>query len=181
MTSFSEYRRQVLSGEADMRAAEAALPPDARSFQGDRAGFPTRLTACLIDVAIIITAVFAIWAGLWLLFLVIDPTQQLESPHLGSLIVVGYFLIWAYWTLAWATSGRSVGAWVMGVRVINRTGTRVSWPWAALRSAFCLGFPFGLLWVLFSRRNRSLQDSLMRTNVIYDWVVRLSITKQGQS
>jgi uncharacterized RDD family membrane protein YckC len=30
-------------------------------------------------------------------------------------------------------------------------------------------FPAGLLWILASRRNASLQDLIVRTAVVYDW------------
>jgi hypothetical protein len=43
---------------------------------------------------------------------------------------------------------------------------------ALVRAAFCVIFPIGLLWVLFSGQNRSLQDLVLRTSVIYDWDVR---------
>ena len=61
----------------------------------------------------------------------------------------------------------------MGLRVVNRHGTRLGWGSAAVRSAFCTVFAFGLLWVIVSRANRSVQDVAMRTSVVYDWVVGL--------
>lgn len=38
------------------------------------------------------------------------------------------------------------------------------------RQMTCVLFPAGLLWVLASRRNDSVQDLVVRTAVIYDWV-----------
>ena len=40
---------------------------------------------------------------------------------------------------------------------------------ALARGAFYVIFPIGLLWVLVSGQNRSLQDLVLRTSVIYDW------------
>jgi uncharacterized RDD family membrane protein YckC len=41
-------------------------------------------------------------------------------------------------------------------------------------------FPAGLVWSLFSRKNASLQDLLLRTVVVYDWAYRgLEATVQG--
>ena len=34
-------------------------------------------------------------------------------------------------------------------------------------------FPVGLFWVAFSRENRSLQDVVLRTSVIHDWLIRV--------
>ncbi len=42
-----------------------------------------------------------------------------------------------------------------------------------MRSAFCTVFPFGLLWVIPSGANRSVQDVVLRTSVIYDWVISI--------
>jgi hypothetical protein len=33
----------------------------------------------------------------------------------------------------------------------------------------CVVFPIGLLWVAVSQDNRSAQDILLRTTVVYDW------------
>ena len=40
---------------------------------------------------------------------------------------------------------------------------------AAARAALCVVFPIGLFYVLVSRANRSVQDVLFRTSVVYDW------------
>ena len=38
----------------------------------------------------------------------------------------------------------------------------------AVRAVLCTIFPIGLLWVLVSGENRSVQDLLLRTSVAYD-------------
>jgi hypothetical protein len=35
----------------------------------------------------------------------------------------------------------------------------------------CVLFPILLFWVVLSRENRSVQDVLLRTSVVYDWSV----------
>jgi uncharacterized RDD family membrane protein YckC len=40
------------------------------------------------------------------------------------------------------------------------------------RAVLYVLFPAGLLWVLVSRRNASLQDLLVGTVVVYDWAYR---------
>lgn len=168
MTTFSQWMR----GEGRVSASDLVLPEAARGFQGDRAGFPSRLSACLIDLGLVILVMLGIWVAFWLLQLIFTPGVDAEPPRAATLVVWGYFLMSFYWMASWATSGRSVGAWAMGLRVVNRKGDKLSWPLALLRAAFSVGFPFGLLWALFSKRNRSLQDIALRTIVIYDWAVR---------
>ena len=60
----------------------------------------------------------------------------------------------------------------MGIRVVNYRGKVMRLGGAATRAAFCLGFMPGLFWVIVSDQNRSLQDTVMRTSVIYDWTSR---------
>jgi uncharacterized RDD family membrane protein YckC len=78
-----------------------------------------------------------------------------------------------YLTLGWSTSGRTVGALVMGLRVLNRSGDSMRPVSALLRALFCVAFPLGLLWILVSAGNRSLQDLVLRTSVVYDWHRRI--------
>ena len=168
MTTFSQWLR----GEGKAASAtDLALPEAARVFQGDRAGFPTRLVACIIDLALVATVMFGVWLAISILQLIFTPGVEIDPPSIGTLVACGYGLALLYWMASWATSGRSLGAWVMGVRVVNRKGNRVSWPMSFVRAAFCVTFPFGLLWAIFSKRNRSLQDIALRTIVIYDWYV----------
>jgi hypothetical protein len=37
-----------------------------------------------------------------------------------------------------------------------------------VRALLCVLFPVGLLWVLLSGENRSVQDVVLRTSVVYD-------------
>ena len=168
MTTFSEWQR----GEGSHSAADYSIPEDARDFQGERAGFATRFIASVIDVGLVALVMMGIWLGIEILQLVFTPGVEVEPPRAATLVVWGYVLATLYWTVAWATSGRSLGAWVMGVRVVNRKGGQLSWPGSLARAAFSVGFPVGLGWALISRRNRSVQDVVLRTIVIYDWSLR---------
>ena len=40
---------------------------------------------------------------------------------------------------------------------------------AFVRAVFCTAFPIGLLWCAVSPANRSVQDVVLRTSVVYDW------------
>ncbi len=75
----------------------------------------------------------------------------------------------AYLTACWATTGRTVGSLVMGLRVITSGHRLVRWPLAFIRAVLCVLFAFGLLWSAVDRRRRSLQDIVLRTEVVYDW------------
>ena len=184
MTSFSEYRERPESNPIDVINHNHTLPPGARTFQGQRAGFISRAIAAAIDVTLTFIAVLLTAAALWMLSFIIDPeTAATDSgsrvPELLYMVAYGYFLNWAYWTVCWAVSGRTIGNLVMGIRVVNRKGERLGWGGAAVRSVFCAFFPIGLLWVVVSGANRSVQDVVLRTSVIYDWVVRTPDTRES--
>jgi uncharacterized RDD family membrane protein YckC len=57
----------------------------------------------------------------------------------------------------------------MGLRVLNRGGEPLRLYGAFVRALFCVVFPIGLVWVAVSRENRSAQDMVLRTSVVYDW------------
>ena len=77
-----------------------------------------------------------------------------------------------YLAVCWMGSGRTYGNLVMGLRVVNGKGRRLHPLNALTRAVFYIIFPIGLLWVVVSGQNRSLQDLVLRTSVIYDWEVR---------
>jgi uncharacterized RDD family membrane protein YckC len=84
-------------------------------------------------------------------------------------LLVGELLAIAYLSIGWATAGRTFGGAVLGLRVLSAGGDPLGWARAGLRAVLCVMFPPGLLWVVFSRRRRSVQDILVRSAVVYDW------------
>ena len=154
-------------------SARSMVPREARRFQGDRAGFFTRLFAVGIDfavVAVILTTLYVAWA---VVDFAVNPTSfALPDLTFGLMLAAAALVSWGNFALAWATTGRTLGARVMGIRVVNHRGQVMRPAGAAVRAAFCLGFMPGLFWVIVSNENRSLQDTVMRTSVIYDWTKR---------
>lgn len=152
---------------------ESLVPRQARRFQGSRAGFVTRLLANLLDLVAVAVIMLLLYGG-WTLLRLSVTTTGLSLPSLGPgwVVVLWVAVSWLYLTTSWATTGRTFGARVMGIRVVGLRG-RVMLPVpAALRAAFCLAFMPGLLWVLVSSQNRSLQDTVLRSSVIHDWTRR---------
>jgi uncharacterized RDD family membrane protein YckC len=164
--SFREFRE---THDAADGIVLQTLPVAARAMQGERAGFFTRTVAAVIDVVIAGAIVLGIWVAGWLFLLVFSPSGGTNLPPPGYFLLSGYVVLWVYWTWFWATSGRSPGQSLMGVRVVDRNDRRPSWALAAIRSAFCVAFQVGIVWVLVSRRNRSVQDIVVGTSVIHDW------------
>lgn len=178
MISFSEYKRRIDSGEPGVDA-DTSVPKDARPYQGHRAGFISRALAALIDLGSVIALVFVVNLVIAIIRLIIERVQGATLPQFGWSVALGFLLLWLAWTYAWGTTGRSLGMYIMGLRIVGYSGHRVRLPVAALRSIFCMLFPIGLIWVIFSPANRSLQDVVLRTSVVYDWVVGLPTIRRG--
>ena len=147
-----------------------ALPAAARRFQGQPAGVVSRLLAAVIDFAVVagifaagylaVSGVIFLWAPV-----------SFSFPAAGRTVVVAGVaaLLWAYLTVSWATTGRTVGDDVVGLRVVGRRGGHPALVIALARALLCLIFPIGLLWCAVSERNESLQDVVLRTSVRYAW------------
>ena len=150
-----------------------AIPVEARPFQGQRAGVVTRTAANAVDftVAVLVVAAgYLAWSAT--LFVIDAPGFSFPKPSFLLLLACGELVLFTYFTTAWATTGRTYGNHLMGLRVVNHRAERMRWAGAALRAVSCLAFPIGLYWAVVSTSNRSLQDTVLRTSVIYDWTTR---------
>ena len=156
------------------------LPREARPYQGRRAGVVTRFLAAAIDgvvVCLVLAAGYAGFAGVLFLF---DPRGfTFPDAKLVFSMVAGFAVLVVYLTVAWWLSGRSYGCLVMGLRVVNHRGERLRFTGAFVRALFCAALPVGLLWVAVSRENRSVQDLVLRTSVIYDWQPQVDTRGHG--
>jgi uncharacterized RDD family membrane protein YckC len=94
---------------------------------------------------------------------------QWSAPPWPVTLAVCGLIAAGYLTIAWATTGRTCGGAVLGLRVLSASHVRLGWARAALRAALCILFPPGLLWAGITRRRRSLQDAVLLSVVVYDW------------
>jgi uncharacterized RDD family membrane protein YckC len=146
------------------------VPQEARSFQGHRAGVVTRTVAACVDAAVVGVVVLAGWVGVNGLKFVLNPrTFSFGSTSLLLSLTAAFVVLVTYLTAGWAFTGRTYGDHVMGLRVVSSSGRRLDPVRALLRALFCAFFPIGLYWCAASRSNRSVQDIVLRSSVIYDW------------
>lgn len=166
MTSFQQFRKSYQKGEV---VHFNPIPIQARPIQGKNAGFTSRFIAVLIDmafIAVLVLGAYGIWMALRYVLSVFYDFPQLSTV---PLLLIGYFLMWAYWTWGWAIGGRTLGNVLMGLRVETETAQPLSVSRSALRALFSVVFPIGLAWAVISRSNHSVQDLVMRTRVVFDW------------
>jgi|NGEPerStandDraft_4_1074533.scaffolds.fasta_scaffold08602_1 uncharacterized RDD family membrane protein YckC len=170
-----------MTEDGDSPVPISPIPREARPYQGHRAGLVTRMAASAIDalvVGLILLAEYAVLAGL--LFLVNPRDFTLPKTSLLLSMTAAFVVLVLYLTCAWSITGRTYGCHVMGLRVVGARGRRLRPLGALVRALLCALFPIGLLWCAGSRANRSLQDTMLRTSVIYDWRPRsLSGTSLG--
>ncbi|MGK2881857.1 MAG: RDD family protein [Mycobacterium sp.] len=132
------------------------------------AGIVSRGVAAIIDLGVTLAVLGALYVGLTITRMAFNPTGfQFPSVHFFLSTAVTFSVTVCYLALCWAVSGCTVGAVVMGVRVLGRRTDRVPPLTALLRAASCVVFPVGLAWVAFDRRRRSIQDRVFGTRVVY--------------
>ena len=147
------------------------VPREARAYQGRRAGLVTQSLAAAIDGVVVLVLLLLGYAGWSLLLFLVNPVGfTFPDLNLVLSLAAGLVVMVVYLTLSWRFGGRSYGCLVMGLRVVSFRGRHMTFVGALLRAVLCVVFPLGIVWVALSRENRSLQDTLLRTSVVYDWL-----------
>jgi uncharacterized RDD family membrane protein YckC len=146
------------------------VPRESRSFHGEPAGLITRTLANIVDlivVGVLLAAGYLAVAGVWFLRRGASFSFPIVSYRLGY--VVGFAAWVVYMTFGWRTNGRTYGDSLLGLRVQTMSGDRLGSVRALLRALLCGIAPLLLVWVAISREQRSVQDLLVGTHVVYDW------------
>ena len=146
------------------------IPVKARGFQGLRAGVVSRAVAGGIDYALVAITTVGTYVGIVVLLFLLNPRDFTPITWtFGQFLLLGFFYMIVYLTVSFATTGRTIGDRLMGLRVVGRKGSRLRWIPSLLRAGFCAVFPVGLFWCAISHENRSVQDIVLRTSVIHEW------------
>lgn len=133
------------------------------------AGIVSRGLAALVDIGVVVATMGLLYLGLALTTLMINPTSfRFPAPNVIFSTAVTVVVSVLYLTLCWTLSGRTVGAVLLGVRVVGRAGRQLRITTATLRAVACVLFPIGLLWVAVDRQRRSVQDIALGSRVVYD-------------
>ena len=152
----------------------ASAPAVARELQGQRAGVVSRFLADAIDLLVIVAAMVGVYFAVSGARFLLHPRQfswpEPSALYLGTL---GWILLIVYLTIGWASTGRTWGKSVLGLRVVSSRDIGLPLWRAFVRAFLCALFPIGLFWSAVSTRNESVQDLLVRTTVVYDWGLKL--------
>ena len=103
--------------------------------------------------------------------LLLDPRgYRLPDPSLAGGMTAFLVVLVLYLSVLWGTTGRTYGDHVMGITVVGGHGSRLGPIRAFVRAVLYAVFPLGLLWCAISAKRHSLQDVVLRTQVVYAWL-----------
>jgi uncharacterized RDD family membrane protein YckC len=147
------------------------------SLQGNYSGAVSRLVAYGLDL-VISSSLFtlAVAAVNFVASIVVGHSvhwSRSDSVVVGALYAVWVFLYFAY---SWATTGRTPGMVVMGIRVVRADGGHAE-TWRAVVRTLVLPISLALWWVslpliLLQREHRAPHDLIAGTVVVYAWDAR---------
>lgn len=138
------------------------------------AGLQLRVVAFILDVLVLIS-IFMLFVAAILALLLIDSSNSNPSDRAflisaGILALYVFAFVPLYHLLLWTWRGQTVGMMAVRIKVLSRTGGRVSLGRAALRlfvyPASVVPLLLGVAIALFDRENRTLHDQLAGTIVV---------------
>ena len=143
-------------------------------LDGRTAGFVTRLFAYVIDIAVI-AGILAL--GGWIAVLIDNMIENIGlNPRvdLASIFVVMIpFIITLYFVMFWSLTGRTIGKWFMGLRVVNKDGRPPTIGRSLARAIgyalSALAFWIGYVWVIIDDERQAWHDHMAATWVVYDY------------
>jgi len=167
------------------RAAEAVAR---ESLQGNYSGAVSRLAAFGLDL-VISSFVFTIALAAVNFSVGIVIGHPVHWSRSNSLIVAVISAAWllVYFAYCWATTGKTPGMALMGIRVVRADGAHAG-AWRAVVRTLILPVSVALFWlslplVLVQRAHRAPHDLIAGTTVVYAWdahAARLRLLARGR-
>jgi uncharacterized RDD family membrane protein YckC len=157
-------------GNADARITSAGTE---RERTGAYAGLVTRAIAYALDAAVINLAALVVGVVVALVLSVPHRVPDALKTVVAAILAVVYVLwVVGYFVTLWSTTGQTLGARVMRIRVIDARGEAKLRPWRAVTRVVGLvlaTIPLfaGFLMMLWDDRRRCLQDRMARTVVVH--------------
>jgi uncharacterized RDD family membrane protein YckC len=160
----------VVTGHGTEAVASASL-------QGDYSGAVSRLAAFALDLVISYGLfTLALAAVNFSASIVLGhPVHWSRSNSLVVAVISGVWLL-VYFAYCWATTGKTPGMTLLGIRVVRADGAHAE-PWRAVVRTLILPISVALFWlslplVLVQRAHRAPHDLVAGTAVVYAWDAR---------
>ena len=146
------------------------VPKEARPFHGQPAGLVTRTLANVVDLIVVAGLLGACYLGIsGFLFLRRGASFSFPIVTYRMAYLVGFVGWVVYMAFGWRTNGRTYGDQLLGLRVRQMSSEDIGVVRAVVRALLCGIAPLLLVWCAISKQQRSVQDLIVGTHVIYDW------------
>jgi len=147
------------------------------SLQGDYCGAVSRLAAFALDLVIgSFLFTLALAAVDFSISIVIG--HSVHWSRSGSVVVAAISVAWlfVYFAYCWATTGKTPGMVLLGIRVVRADGAHAE-PWRAVVRTLILPISVALFFVslpliLLQRAHQAPHDLVAGTAVVYAWDAR---------
>jgi uncharacterized RDD family membrane protein YckC len=145
---------------------------DARHYGGFFRRAIAFVIDCIVVIALALVMGFMAYVGYQVGLSVYNrPMTRVTMMPLATLLTFATtILATMYFVLFHGMDGKTIGKWLLRLRVVDADNTRIGYRRACLRWIASLAFApllVGFLWVLLNREKRAWHDYLART-----WVVR---------
>jgi uncharacterized RDD family membrane protein YckC len=148
-----------------------------QSLQGDYSGVVSRLAALGLD-AVLSYFLFTLALAAINFSVSIVVGHSVHYSRSGSVVVAAISVVWEflYFAYCWATTGKTPGMVVLGIRVVRADGAHAE-PWRAVVRTLILPisivfFFVSLPLVLLQRAHQAPHDLVAGTAVVYAWDAR---------
>ncbi len=146
-------------------------------MQGDYSGAVSRLTAFALD-AVLSYFLFTLALAAVNFSVSIVAGHPVHWSRSGSVVVAAISVVWefVYFAYCWATTGKTPGMVVLGIRVVRADGAHAE-PWRAVVRTLILPISVALFFVslpliLVQRAHKAPHDLVAGTAVVYAWDAR---------
>jgi uncharacterized RDD family membrane protein YckC len=147
------------------------------SLQGDYSGTVSRLAAFALDV-VLSYLLFTLALAAVNFSASIVAGHPVHWSRSGSVVVLIVSVVWefVYFAYCWATTGKTPGMTLLGIRVVRADGAHAE-PWRAVVRTLILPISVALFWlslplILVQREHRAPHDLIAGTAVVYAWDAR---------
>lgn len=147
------------------------------SLQGDYGGPVSRLAAFALDV-VLSYFLFTIALAAISFSVSVVAGHSVHYSRSGSVVVLAISIVWefVYFAYSWATTGKTPGMVVLGIRVVRADGAHAE-PWRAVVRTLILPISVAFFFVSFplvllQRAHQAPHDLAAGTAVVYAWDAR---------